>query len=299
MKFMKPMLCKRGKKDILKSTAYIFQPKLDGTRALYIDGKLINRRERNIRYRYPEFNDLEIKEECIVDGEIVVYDENGLPNFSLLQSREQTSDKFKIEMLSEEYPATYVVFDCLKYESEEIITEPLEARLEFLKKAIHEGNHLQLIFSTEDGLILWKEIDKMGLEGVMAKKKGSSYHPGTRSQACLKIKNLNTIDCVILGYTKGEGKREETFGALLIGAYKNGELQKLGKVGTGWTDRELRELKEKMEPLIKEREGDKTWIEPQLVCEVEYLEMTKSGELRAPSFQRLRNDKAPEDCVLE
>jgi DNA ligase D-like protein (predicted ligase) len=296
---MKPMLCKKANKDLLDSNNYIFQPKLDGTRAIYKNNKLINRRGRNIIHRYPEFDNLDIKKGCIVDGEVVVYNEKGLPDFKLLQSREQISNEFKITLLSERYPATYIVFDCLQFDNKNITSKPLEKRIEYLKKAINEGKHLQLIFSTENGRQLWNQIIQWGIEGVMAKKKGSKYHPGKRSKACLKIKNLKTIDCIILGYTKGKGKREKTFGALLIGAYKNEELKRLGKVGTGWKERELKDLKKKMDKLIIEKEENKIWIKPKLVCEVEYLEMTSNGELRAPSFQRLRYDKSPEDCIIE
>jgi ATP-dependent DNA ligase len=261
---------------------------------------MINRRGRNIRHRYPEFDSFEIKENSIIDGEVVVYNERGLPDFSLLQSREQTSNKFKIELLHEKYPATYVVFDCLMYEGEEIINEPLEYRLECLKNAVIEGENLQKIFSSEKGLDLWHKVRELGIEGVMAKKKGSKYYPGKRVTACLKIKNLKTIDCIILGYTQGEGKREETFGALIIGVYsQEGEIVELGKVGTGWSDQELIDLKEKMDSLIREKEENKVWLKKKLVCEVEYLEMTKNRDLRAPSFKKLRFDKDPEDCFYD
>ena len=296
---MKPMLCMKGDPKILSSDQYIFQPKLDGTRALYIDGKLMNRRGRNIRYRYPEFNTLEIEKDSIVDGEVVVYNDKGLPDFSLLQSREQTSNELKIEILSKQYPATYVVFDCLKYKGRDLTEESVEIRLDFLTRSIKEGKNLQKIYTTEDGIGLWEKMKKLGTEGVMAKKKGSKYHSDKRVDACLKIKNLKTIDCVILGYTIGEGKREYTFGALIIGAYKAGELIQLGKVGTGWSDQEIIDLKQKMDSLILRKEDDKAWIKHELVCEVEYLELTKNEDLRAPSFKRLRFDKDPKDCILE
>jgi DNA ligase D-like protein (predicted ligase) len=296
---MKPMLCQKGDPKILSSDQYIFQPKLDGTRALYIDGKLMNRRGRNIRYRYPEFNNLQIEKDTIVDGEVVVYNDKGLPDFSLLQSREQTTNKLKIEILSKQYPSTYVVFDCLRYKGRDLTEEPIETRLEFLTRSVHEGNNLQLIVNTEDGMELWEKMKKMGTEGVMAKKKGSKYFSGKRSEACLKIKNLQTLDCIILGYTFGEGKRESTFGALILGAYKGGELTQLGKVGTGWSDQEIIDLRQKMDSLILEKEEDKVWLKPELVCEVEYLELTKNEDLRAPSYKRLRFDKDPKECILE
>jgi DNA ligase D-like protein (predicted ligase) len=293
------MLCMKGDPKILSSDQYIFQPKLDGTRALYIDGKLMNRRGRNIRYRYPEFSTLKIEKDSIIDGEVVVYNDKGLPDFSLLQSREQTTNELRIEILSKQYPATYVVFDCLRYKGKDITEEPVEVRLEILTRSIHEDRNLQKIVNTEDGMWLWEKMKKLGTEGVMAKKKGSSYHSGKRVDACLKIKNLKTLDCVILGYTIGEGKRERTFGALIIGAYKAGELVQLGKVGTGWSDQEIIDLKEKMDFLILEKKVDKVWIKPELVCEVEYLELTKNEDLRAPSFKRLRFDKDPKECILE
>jgi bifunctional non-homologous end joining protein LigD len=293
------MLCMKGDPKILSSNQYIFQPKLDGTRAIYIDAKLMNRRGRNIRYRYPEFNTLKIEKDSIVDGEVVVYNEGGLPDFSLLQSREQTTNELKIEILSKQHPATYVVFDCLKYKGKDLTEEPIEIRLDFLTRSISEGKNLQKIFNTENGVSLWEKMKKMGAEGVIAKKKGSKYYPGKRVDACVKIKNLKTLDCVIMGYTIGEGKREHTFGALIIGAYKAGELIQLGKVGTGWSDQEIIDLKQKMDSLILEKEENKVWLKLELVCEVEYLELTKNDDLRAPSFKRLRFDKDPKECILE
>ena len=294
------MLCQKGSKTLLEDKDYLFQPKLDGTRAIYQQGRLINRRGRNIEQRYPEFNSFKIQENTVLDGEIIVYNDKGLPDFNLLQSREQTSKKFKIELLSMKHPATYVVFDCLTYEGQEITKEPIEKRLGFLKQAIQENNNLQLIFTTEKGQELWNKIDELGQEGVIAKKKGSTYQPGKRSDSWLKIKNLKTIDCVIQGYTKGEGRREETFGAMIIGIYnEDHQLSRIGKVGTGWTDKELINLKKEMGKYVIEEKEDHVILKPKLVCEVEYLEFTKNQDLRAPSFKRMRYDKPPEECTFE
>jgi len=293
------MLCKKGTSELLNNKNFIFQPKLDGTRAIYIKGRLINRRGRYIENRYPEFSTFRIDKTSVIDGEVIVYNEKGVPDFSLLQSREQTSKPFKIEILSMKYPATYVVFDCLKFKDRDVTSEPLEERLDYLKEVVEESEHLQIIFTTNKGKELWKKIRDMGLEGVIAKKKGTVYQSGKRSDMWLKIKNLNTIDCVIQGYTKGEGKRKDTFGALLIGVYnEKHQLKNIGKVGTGWSDEDLKHLKKKMDKIVIEKQDDKVFLEPELVCEVEYLERTKSGDLRAPSFKRLRFDKKPEDCTL-
>jgi bifunctional non-homologous end joining protein LigD len=151
---------------------------------------------------------------------------------------------------------------------------------------------------------------KLGLEGVVAKRTGSRYQPGRRSPDWRKIKLTNTQDCVILGWTPGQGGRSGTFGALLVGAYDVGELIWIGQVGTGFTRATLDRVLEALEPLrrstppIDEPElakvGGATFVEPELVCEVEYLEITKSTKkMRAPSFKGLRDDKTPEECVLE
>jgi len=147
-----------------------------------------------------------------------------------------------------------------------------------------------------------------GLEGVVAKRRGSRYLPGRRSPDWRKIKLTNTQDCVILGWTPGQGGRAGSFGALLVGAYDDGTLLWVGQVGTGFTGAMLDRLMEALGPLVRptpavaELKGARgaTFVEPSLVCEVEYLEMTKStGKMRAPSFKGLRDDKLPEDCVLE
>lgn len=294
------MLCQKGTVEILDDKNYLFQPKLDGTRAIYRENKLINRRSRDIKYRYPEFDSFKIEENCILDGEVIVYNKEGLPDFNLLQSREQTSKKFKIEILSLRYPATYVIFDCLKYKGEDITMKPIEERLALLDKIVEESKNLQIIVTSKNGRDLWNKINELGLEGIIAKRRGSRYHAGKRSEFWLKIKNLKTIDCIIQGYTKGEGKRESTFGALYIGVYdENHQIKNIGKVGTGWSDEELINLKKKMDTYLIEEREDRVLIEPHLVCEVEFLEFTKHGDLRAPSFKRLRFDKAPEDCRLE
>jgi len=197
------------------------------------------------------------------------------------------------------FQAKYVVFDCLVYENKSIINEPIEKRLEFLKKAVTENNVLQIIYTSHNGLDLWDKILVLGVEGVIAKRKGSVYLPGKRSDLWLKIKNSNIIDCVILGYTKGKGKRASTFGALIIGAYKDGELIRLGKVGTGWSERFAYELKRRMDKLKIDERGDEIILKPKIVCEIEYMEITKNYSLREPVFKRLRFDKNPEDCIIE
>ena len=145
---------------------------------------------------------------------------------------------------------------------------------------------------------------------MVAKRTGSRYLSGKRSPDWRKIKLINTQDCVILGWTPGQGGRAGSFGALLVGAYDEGRLVWVGQVGTGFTGSMLDRMMEMLTPLARPTPaGDDpelaavkgaTFVEPTLVCEVEYLELTKSTrKMRAPSFKGLREDKVPEDCVLE
>jgi bifunctional non-homologous end joining protein LigD len=152
-------------------------------------------------------------------------------------------------------------------------------------------------------------VKRLGFEGVIAKKLGSIYLPGRRTKDWRKIKALNTQDCVVLGWTPGTGSRGSTFGALLVGAYRDGDLLWIGQVGTGFTEPMLADLMSRLEPLRTEEPAVKDrglralkgarWVRPELVCTVEYLQITAVGKLRAPSYKGLRPDKAPEDCTLE
>jgi bifunctional non-homologous end joining protein LigD len=159
-----------------------------------------------------------------------------------------------------------------------------------------------------DGTLMFEAAKTQQLEGIVAKRIGSPYAPGRRTDAWRKIKVRLTQDCVVLGYTPGQGGRGETFGALLVGAYVDGDLQWVGQVGSGFTDGLLSSVVAQLdgltrdEPAVPELRAAKgaVFVEPTQVCEVTYLEMTKSTrKMRAPVFLRMRPDKLPEDCVLE
>jgi bifunctional non-homologous end joining protein LigD len=161
----------------------------------------------------------------------------------------------------------------------------------------------------ESGVAFFEAAKAQRLEGIIAKKTSSRYLPGRRTSDWRKIKILNRQDCVILGWTPGQGGRGSTFGALLVGAYRDGKLMWIGQVGTGFTDQTLAQLMARLDevaadaPAIDDpqltRSKGARWTRPELVCEVEFLQITGAGKLRAPSFKGLRPDKLPEDCVLE
>ena len=302
----RPMLAKKGSKSLLDSQDHLFEPKLDGTRALCYrddDIRLVNRRGRRIEQRYPEFHFLDRLhcDDCVLDGEVIVYDGEGNPSFSLLQRREHAS-LGKVEVRARRYPATYVVFDILERDGEELLSMPLEERKEELKKVVEEGGGIQMMFHTMKGRELWDIVEERGLEGVIAKKKGSRYEEGRRSWSWVKIKTTATIDCVILGYTS----EKRPVSSLVLGLYDEGSLTHVGRVGTGFTVGFIGRLGELLEDIRTEEplihpppRRDIRWVRPKLVCEVEYLELTKGGHLRAPVFLRLRDDKPPEECTMD
>ena len=180
------------------------------------------------------------------------------------------------------------------------MNEPLERRRDWLKDAIKKDSSYRISETVDDGKALFDAAGQLGLEGIMAKDRSSKYFPGRRSDSWYKIKVRQTTESHIIGYTKGKGNREAVFGALHLGDIDGkGKITYRGKVGTGFNDKlmkeinkDIKKLKEVKKP-IKEKvldEKNTTWIEPKLVCEIEYASMTKDGAYREPVFVRMRPD---------
>jgi bifunctional non-homologous end joining protein LigD len=311
-----PMLAAGGYEPFTRDEWW-FEPKLDGVRALlYIQGedvKLVSRRGRDQTRSYPELRRVyrNVKAtNAVLDGEIVATDETGRTSFELLQQRMNLAGDTDIERARKKIPVEMVAFDLLWLDGEPLIDRPLSERRERLEEVVHEGKGLRLMYTVPtDGVRFFGIAEQHGLEGIVGKRAASRYVPGRRSDDWRKIKILSTQDCVVLGCTPGERGRSGSFGALLLGAYKDGRLTWIGQVGTGFTDRMLKQVMEALEPLaidhppiddpgLRKVKGAR-WVRAELVCEVEYLQMTNVGKLRAPSFKGLRPDKLPEDCVLE
>ncbi|MEN2985153.1 MAG: non-homologous end-joining DNA ligase [Thermodesulfovibrionaceae bacterium] len=282
------------------SEKHIFEIKWDGTRCIMFlkDGKikLQNRRLLDITYRYPELlnvgNYIQAKN-AILDGEIIVL-ENGKPNFEKLQTREQASEPFKIEILSQRIPATYIVFDVLYLNNKKVIDAPLIERKSILKSILKNGsNILESDFIYTKGIDFYNRVVDLGYEGVMAKNVKSPYLIGKRSKYWLKIKKKSSLRCYIVGYTKGKGKRAN-FGAFIIATKEAEEWLLRGKVGTGFSEKFIEEIMPVLsklrvgKPLISSwRIKNAVWLKPELVCEVSYQEITEKGQLRAPVFSKL------------
>jgi len=312
---IEPMLATGGGKPVDKKD-WVFEPKWDGVRTLaWIDGdklKLRSRRKRDVGDLYPELGDMPAQLSGLnglVDGEIVALDANGRPSFEAIQQRFTLSKPTQKAL--QQFPVTFIAFDLLWLDGESLMDRPLEERRAQLEKNFVPGTHVQISPQIpEKGTAFFKVAADRGLEGIVGKKLGSLYRPGQRTKDWMKIKATKSQDCVVVGWAPGQGARAE-LGSLLVGVYRDGKLTYAGHVGTGFTQQTLKLLKEKLTPLetdqppIPPPPKDEVetravhWVRPELVVDVEYLEFTSQGRMRAASFKGLRDDKLPEECVLE
>jgi bifunctional non-homologous end joining protein LigD len=312
-----PMMAESGH-DAFDDDGWWFEPKLDGIRcAAELDtGQTVlrSRTGRDVTAQYPELHMVhEIVDQvnAVLDGEIVAFDEHGRNSFEALQQRMNLSNPREIDRARKRIPVALVAFDLLWLDGRDVAGLKLEERRELLGLIVEPDDRLQLITHVAgDGTALVEAARAQGLEGVVAKRLGSPYVAGRRTDAWRKIKLVSTQDCVILGYTRGQGGRETSFGALLVGAIDDGTLRWIGQVGSGFSEPMLERVMAELQPLVQPHPPiddpqlaalkDAVFVEPTLVCEVEYVEITKSTrKMRAPTFMRLRPEKLPEDCVLE
>jgi bifunctional non-homologous end joining protein LigD len=294
---------------------YGFEFKWDGIRAIcYWDGRALRLQTRNrkdVTARYPELQPLEDQlgdRRAVLDGEIVALDERGRPSFEELQKRMGLTAASEIQRQMQLTPVAYLIFDVLYLDGDLLLSEPYLARRERLLGLGLGGRNWQTPpHQVGQGQALMRASRENGLEGVIAKRLDSVYEAGRRSGAWLKVKNRLRQEFVIGGWVDGEGRRQGVPGALLVGTYDEGRLVYASKVGTGFTDATLARLGSLLRPLERDTSpfdvggppGRPHFVEPRLVAEVEFSEWTRGGELRAPSFKGLRDDKDPRDVVRE
>jgi DNA ligase D-like protein (predicted ligase)/DNA ligase D-like protein (predicted 3'-phosphoesterase) len=303
------MLAKEAEKAFTDKE-WIFEIKWDGFRAIaYVDKELSlrSRNQKELIGNFPELTELKQQEHAMVlDGEIIILDK-GKVNFQAMLERGKAASETEITIRTKQSPAAYVVFDILEKDGKPLLDLPLTERKKILKDTLKETEHTILAdFVEEKGEVYYEAILKQGLEGVIAKKKSSTYEPGVRSSNWLKIKKLLSCDCAIFGYTEGTGVRKKTFGALVLGLFNSkSEPVFVGKVGTGFSEETLKDLSQQlsklntMTPPFKADIPEKViWVEPKLVCEVAYQVVTNDGRLRMPRFLRLRSDKMPSECTI-
>jgi DNA ligase D-like protein (predicted ligase)/DNA ligase D-like protein (predicted 3'-phosphoesterase) len=292
------------------SEDWIFEVKWDGIRAIsYVDDELSirSRNDKELKDNFPELDELRtLTRNVVLDGEIIVIKE-GKADFQAIIERAKATRGYEIE--AQRTPVTYVVFDIIEKKDKPLLELPLVQRKKILEQSLKDGRHVLIsLYADKEGKAYYEAALEKGLEGIIAKKKDSHYEPGVRSSNWLKIKKLATCDCVIFGYTKGEGSRSETFGSLVLGLYEMGKPVFVGKVGTGFSQDDLKSLVNTFRKLeTKERtlpagitiEGEIVWLEPKLVCEVQYQTVTRDDKLRMARFKTLRLDKKPEECTTD
>ena len=298
---------------------WAFEVKWDGVRAICHSEpgrmRLHSRNLLDITPRYPEVGRLNralSHHRAILDGEIVALDAEGKPSFGALQRRMHVGSDSTVRRLAKETPVTYIIFDLLWLDGHSLMDLPYterRARLAELELG-DEGRWRVPDYVVGHGEQLLAATEQQGLEGVIAKRLDSKYEPGRRTPSWLKIKNVDRQEVVVGGWVPGDGKRRDRIGALLVGVRDdNGELRHVGRVGTGFTEAELDRLAEKLRPLERADSpfapgGPKiprgaVFAEPELVAEVEFREWTDGGQLRAPSYKGLRDDKPAQLVVRE
>jgi bifunctional non-homologous end joining protein LigD len=303
-----PMLATLSK-DLPRGDDWLFEVKWDGYRALaYVRGgevELRSRKDNDLTERFETVARAVARAvktpNCVLDGEVCAVGEDGRATFSAMQQGRPGTTYL------------YVVFDVLEIDGEPVVEQSLEERRKLLTALLDKRiAGVQLSEAFEDGESLYRAAQQHGYEGVIAKRGESPYRPGRRTREWLKIKTHDSQEFLVAGYTKGSGRREHSFGSLVLAVRDGGELRYVGNVGTGFTDGEIDRLLAKLRPLRrpttpfasvpkmpKVRRGDVVWVEPRLVAQVEFVEWTHDGHLRAPSYQGLREDKAPEEVVRE
>ena len=302
---IEPMLARPAEKPP-RSGDYLYEVKWDGLRALIsLDEGELRIRGRNGTDYTAQFPELRLPDQAfratsaLFDGEIVCLAADGRPVFQHVIHRMQQKTDGAIERARGKFPAVCYVFDCLYLDGRPIVNEPLIRRREWLEDAIRRDSAYRVSGVVEDGPEFFAAVKQMGLEGMMAKQRASTYQPGKRSDAWLKIKARQTVECIIVGYTRGQGDRVATFGALHLARQEAGKLKYVGKAGTGFDEASLREVADELKKLktiprpIEEKPLDdarSVWVESRLICEVAFASWTRDGMLREPVFVRLRPD---------
>jgi bifunctional non-homologous end joining protein LigD len=293
---------------------YGFEVKWDGIRAVaYIErGKvrLENRNLRDITFKYPELHRAPTRRSAIVDGEIVALDEHGRPSFELLQARMHLSSPEVVRLRMADVPVRFMAFDVMEAGGRPTVDLPYTERRKRLEALGLEGGSWQTpAWRRGEGTALLAAAKAQRLEGVMAKRLTSPYCPGKRTSHWLKIKAKLQQELVVGGWLSGEGRRSSTLGALLVGYHDDeGALRYAGRVGTGFTERTLADLMERLGALARGTSPftpppspprAARFVEPVLVGEVEFTEWTREGILRHPAWKGLRDDKPAQEVVRE
>ncbi|MCP4306342.1 MAG: hypothetical protein GY926_01255 [bacterium] len=281
---------------------WVFELKWDGVRCLMSSTgpsvQTTSRAGNDLAGRYPELVGVDLPADTVLDGEVVALDENGLPSFERLQAR-MSAGRSRL-------PITYVVFDLL-HRKAPMVHRPLEERMEALRELELPSPIVVADRFHGDSQPVWDFVVANDIEGIVAKRLGSTYQSGRRSADWRKIGQFKQMCAVVGGFTVGTGGRESTFGALLLGLATGDRLRWIGAVGSGFDDKSLRSIRSALDEMTvpdspfqpdTDLPAGSTWVEPQLVAMVRYKQWTAAGRVRAPSFKGF-TDTAPELATWE
>ena len=308
-----PMLAETREEPFSRA-GWVFEVKLDGYRMRVArDGgqaRLITRNGNDYTQAFPELARAISAlpyDGLLMDAELVILDSAGRPSFQRLQNRARISRAPDIRHASVETPGTLYLFDLMALEGYDLRQLPLVKRKALLERLLPAAGPLRYsVHFEKDGEALYDQAVGLGLEGVVAKRADSAYTSG-RSDNWLKIRADKTGDFVVVGYTQPKGSRGG-FGALHLGGYADGKLVYIGRAGSGFSAKQLKEVSATLERLAVPHppfegpvpaESESRWVAPELVAEVRYKEVTGDGLLRQPVFLRFRDDKKAEECVIE
>ena len=311
-----PMLARAGQLPA-DDPSWAYEIKWDGIRAIAYSQPgelcLLSRNLNDVTDSYPELARLGRalgSHSAVLDGEIVAFDANARPSFSVLAQRMHVASRAQAKRLATATPVTYVIFDLLWLDGHSVMGLRYEQRRELLAALDLNGERWQTPeHVVGEGAALLAASAEQGLEGIVAKRLDSTYEPGMRSSAWVKVKRVGRQELVVGGWMPGKGKRKDTIGALLLGVYEpDGALRYVGRVGSGFSERELERLQALLAPLARKTSpfsaGERppreaVFCEPRLVVEVEFASWTDGGSLRAPVYKGLREDKDPQEIVRE
>lgn len=297
---------------------WAYEMKWDGVRAVvHVDGgraRVMSRNDNDMTAAYPELREMAESLgalQVVLDGEVVALDKHGRPSFSALQPRMHVTDAAQVRRLQKSTPVTFLAFDVLHLDGRSTLELPYEDRRRLLESLELEGPSWRTPPTWyADGSSVLEAAAEQGLEGIVAKRRDSTYRPGRRSDTWVKVKHLRTQEVVIGGWKPGSGRRGGVLGSLLLGIPGEEGLDYVGKVGTGFTDEALAELTRRLVTLERADSPfagripsvdarDAHWVEPRIVGEVRFGEWTQDGRLRHPAWRGIRPDKTPSDVVRE
>ncbi len=285
---------------------YFFEIKWDGIRVIIKkiadEVTLYSKSGKDLTEKFPEIIKAILEMDIqtgLIDGEIVCLNNAGIPQFNKVISRMHLTGSESIKHASMHNAATCYTFDLLYIDGLDVRKLAIEKRRRWLQISFTDMQALRFSASFTDGNALLEGIKQQGMEGIMCKRLGSAYQSNTRSADWLKLKIRNTEDAIVIGYTKGDGDRSNTFGSLILAQIINEQLVYKGKVGTGFGSEQLTEYKQILDSIPKstklivdviDEESNAIWIEPCLRCEVQIASLTNNGTFREPVFVKWANE---------